>query len=498
MIRRLKKDILQQLPHKTRKVVRVGILDPKKKAECTQICVGLSNISGNSVAKGHLRKKRKSSSAGAAATTDDDADAQKVGVSSLKKENFSALLQLFSKSGLAKVDAVLENIGKHLDDPQSGKLLVFAHHAPVMDAIEAYITRRGVELVRIDGQTQSVDRFANTRHFQSAPSCRVALLAITAAGIGITLTAANTVFFVEMFWTPGSLIQAEDRAHRLGQTSAVNVTYFLAKGTIDDILWPLLCRKVKTLGEIVEGEGGQAFEVHAETDETHAASSKRKAGVSSEDHTLSGTNIKLEDPEDESIDLTNIDTFVNDIAVKSLEDSDGAAEQKGRNETTECDENLILDSDEEDKDARPRIKASKGGKVLRRSRGGAGGKAKAAAVKGASEQTDDEPISLEDMRVVTETVDAVQLETDEMKKDKVAQLYARLYADGGVTRRDGRSRNTSTTKAGAPTVDLTSLCDTERVHSQLQQYPNLKIDNYSDFQEKAVAFLEANLEVHSK
>lgn len=62
------------------------------------------------------------------------------------------------------------------------------------------------------------------------------------------------MLFAELFWTPGALVQAEDRAHRIGQTSEVHVTYLLTKGTVDDVLWPLVQKKMQTLGEIVEGE----------------------------------------------------------------------------------------------------------------------------------------------------------------------------------------------------------------------------------------------------
>jgi len=98
---------------------------------------------------------------------------------------------------------------------------------------------------------------------------RIALLSITAAGTGITLTAATVVVFAELYWTPGVMAQCENRAHRIGQRDCVTVKYLLAKGTLDDVMWyaaashmtiaidntrPMIQRKLQLVGEALNGQ----------------------------------------------------------------------------------------------------------------------------------------------------------------------------------------------------------------------------------------------------
>ena len=80
--------------------------------------------------------------------------------------------------------------------------------------------------------------------FQTDDNVRVALLSITAANSGLTLTAAQLVVFAELFWNPGILTQAEDRAHRIGQTDSVTVQYLVASGILycgENLNWIVGC-----------------------------------------------------------------------------------------------------------------------------------------------------------------------------------------------------------------------------------------------------------------
>jgi len=61
------------------------------------------------------------------------------------------------------------------------------------------------------------------------------------------------VVFAELYYNPSSLIQAEDRAHRIGQRSAVSVRYLISPGTIDEMMWRMVERKLRNVGMAVDG-----------------------------------------------------------------------------------------------------------------------------------------------------------------------------------------------------------------------------------------------------
>ncbi|XP_052112675.1 uncharacterized protein LOC107462099 isoform X3 [Arachis duranensis] len=99
----------------------------------------------------------------------------------------------------------------------SCKFLIFAHHQPMIDAIHECLLKKKVSCIWIDGGTPAASRQQLVTDFQEKDYIKAAVLSIKAGGVGLTLTAASTVIFTEQSWTPGDLIQAKDRAYRIGQ-----------------------------------------------------------------------------------------------------------------------------------------------------------------------------------------------------------------------------------------------------------------------------------------
>ena len=94
------------------------------------------------------------------------------------------------------------------------KLVVFAHHKEVLDYIETTIAAKykgRLGMMRIDGSVPPAERALRVKKFQTNEKVRLSLLSMTAAGVGLTLTAASNIIFAELHWTPGILAQCEDR-----------------------------------------------------------------------------------------------------------------------------------------------------------------------------------------------------------------------------------------------------------------------------------------------
>lgn len=136
-------------------------------------------------------------------------------------------------------------------DTNGNKLVVFAVHKQTIDRL---VKEFGKEVVKVDGSCNVQQRDAAVVAFQNDPAVKLFVGNIQAAGTGLTLTAASSVAFVELPWTPGELKQAEDRCHRIGQKNTVNVYYLLADNTIEIEIAEILDKKRKVLDAVLDGK----------------------------------------------------------------------------------------------------------------------------------------------------------------------------------------------------------------------------------------------------
>ena len=117
------------------------------------------------------------------------------------------------------------------------KVLVFSQFKTQLDIIQDWaILRQGWKVCRIDGQVKQDDRRQQIKDFNEDPTCQLFLLSTRAGGQGINLAAADTVILFDSDWNPQQDLQAQDRAHRIGQTNPVIVYRLATKGTIEQNL----------------------------------------------------------------------------------------------------------------------------------------------------------------------------------------------------------------------------------------------------------------------
>lgn len=163
------------------------------------------------------------------------------------------LHKLILDSGkLAKLDELLVQLkaGGH-------RVLVYFQMTRMIDLMEEYLAFRQYKYLRLDGSSSISDRRDMVSDWQSKPELFIFLLSTRAGGLGINLTAADTVIFYDSDWNPSNDSQAMDRAHRLGQTRQVTVYRLITKGTIDERILQL-ARNKKNVQDAVVGSSTQS------------------------------------------------------------------------------------------------------------------------------------------------------------------------------------------------------------------------------------------------
>ncbi|XP_033230612.1 SWI/SNF-related matrix-associated actin-dependent regulator of chromatin subfamily A containing DEAD/H box 1 homolog [Belonocnema kinseyi] len=168
---------------------------------------------------------------------------------------FGLPLDLIPEAGkLRKLDELLPKLKE-----EGHRILIFSQFTMVLDILQEYLTLRNHSFYRLDGQTPVTERQGMIDEFTHDKSIFIFLLSTRAGGLGINLTAADTVIIHDIDFNPYNDKQAEDRCHRVGQANPVRIIRFLSEGTIEEGMYQIAQEKLDLEQQITgneENEGG--------------------------------------------------------------------------------------------------------------------------------------------------------------------------------------------------------------------------------------------------
>jgi len=237
MVRRKKLDVLTELPEKSRICITLEPLTKKQEKQIADL----------------LKEEKKTIKKEDQKKNIDEKKSQVV----VKHGNRDKFMESFRLANQFKIPHVLNFLKDHILDLMSEdkkmKTLIFMHHDAMREALEECLTEKNFSYFVINGATSAQKRQTYVQDFQKTNKYRIALLSITAAGVGLTLTAANTVVFTEILFNPDTHLQAESRVDRMGQKNTMNIFYLLQPKTTDDINFGLIKKKERESSLMIDG-----------------------------------------------------------------------------------------------------------------------------------------------------------------------------------------------------------------------------------------------------
>lgn len=152
----------------------------------------------------------------------------------------------------AKVEALQDLLTDLLGSRGDKKVVVFARFKPELDLIRWMLGQNDWDHRFLSGDVKTADRTKAVEDFQQDPDVKVMVAQIQVAGLGLTLTAADTAVFYSMDFSFANYDQAKARLHRIGQTNRVTYLHLLAKGTVDEKVYKVLQEKRSVAEDVVD------------------------------------------------------------------------------------------------------------------------------------------------------------------------------------------------------------------------------------------------------
>ncbi|VDD82078.1 unnamed protein product [Mesocestoides corti] len=238
LLRRVKKDVEQSLPAKTEQILRVEM--SKKQATLYRLILARNYDGLLKVTRGHktsfinivMELKKCCNHANLIAPPPDE---------DFRRVDDATLRELIRGSGkLMLLDKLLQRL-----KPQGHRVLIFSQMVRMLDIIADYLQLRGWGFQRLDGSIRGELRKQALDHFNAEGSTDFCfLLSTRAGGLGINLATADTVVIFDSDWNPQNDLQAQARAHRIGQTKQVSVYRLVVKDSVEEKIIESATRKM--------------------------------------------------------------------------------------------------------------------------------------------------------------------------------------------------------------------------------------------------------------
>jgi SNF2 family DNA or RNA helicase len=239
ILRRLKKDVLEELPDRIETVQRSELTVEQKKLYAAYLSQLQDEASKDMEDNGFQKNRIKILA----------------GITRLRQLCCHPALFVEGYQGdSGKMEQLLETVEDCL---ASGKrILIFSQFASMLNLIRQTLAAQGRNLFYLDGQTPAQSRVEMCHRFNEGEA-ELFLISLKAGGTGLNLTGADTVILYDLWWNPAVEEQAIGRAHRMGQKQVVQVIRLVTEGTIEEKILELQQRKKDLIAEVIEpGDGG--------------------------------------------------------------------------------------------------------------------------------------------------------------------------------------------------------------------------------------------------
>lgn len=250
IMRRLKGDVLKELPEKIENKMIVDLNDDQKKVYMAYLERVKEELKVSYQEEGYKKSQMKTLAA----------------LTRLRQICLDPGLFMENYEGSsAKLDLLKELLEELIDGGH--RVLIFSQFTSMLSKVKELLVEQGLDYFYIDGSTKAIERGKKVDEFNEGNK-PVFLISLKAGGTGLNLTGADTVIHCDPWWNPAVEDQATDRAHRIGQKNTVHVIKIVTKGTIEEKIYELQDKKKKMINQVIEP--GETFITGLTEDEIRA------------------------------------------------------------------------------------------------------------------------------------------------------------------------------------------------------------------------------------